>query len=128
MVEAALSGKDVAVFWATGHGKSICYQLPALHTGRMAVVVSPLISLMTDQVQRLNNTVGRGERTVAAMLGSGQLDPSVEERALNGQYPLVYLSPEKLMAGSTLDRLCQLHARQPLLLFAIDEAHCVSEW
>ena len=127
VVEAALAGKDVAVFWATGRGKSICYQLPALHTGRTVVVVSPLISLMTDQVERLNNTVGQGRRQVAAFLGSAQRDPTVERRAFDGEFPLVFMSPEKLMADG-LDRLAQLHARNPLLLFAIDEAHCVSEW
>ena len=74
VVEAVLAGRDVTVFWATGRGKSICYQLPALHTGRIAIVVSPLISLMTDQVERLNNTVGQGRRQVAAFLGSAQLD------------------------------------------------------
>ena len=128
VVQAALAGQDVAVFWATGRGKSICYQLPALHSGRTAIVVSPLISLMTDQVERLNNTVGRGERQVAAFLGSAQLDPTIERRALDGAFPLVYMSPEKLMMGGTLERLAELHQRKPLLLFAIDEAHCVSEW
>jgi len=127
VVEAVLAGRDVAVFWATGRGKSICYQLPALHTGRTAVVVSPLISLMTDQVQRLNNTVGQGKRQVAVFLGSAQTDRSVEQRAFEGQYPLIFMSPEKLMNGG-LDRLEQLHTRSPLLLFAVDEAHCVSEW
>ena len=128
VVEAALAGRDVAVFWATGRGKSICYQLPALHTGRTAIVVSPLISLMTDQVERLNNTVGRGTRRVAAFLGSAQMDDTIEGRAFAGEFPLIYMSPEKLMAGSTLSRLAEMHARTPLLLFAIDEAHCVSEW
>ena len=126
VVEAALAGKDVAVFWAMGRGKSICYQLPALHTGRTVVVVSPLISLMTDQVERLNNTVGQGRRQLAAFCGSAQLDKDVERRAFDGEFPLVFMSPEKLMADG-LDRLAQLHARNPLLLFAIDEAHCVSE-
>ena len=127
VVEAALAGKDVAVFWATGRGKSICYQLPALHTGRTAIVVSPLISLMTDQVERLNNTVGQGRRQVAAFLGSAQRDPTVERRAFDGEFPLVFMSPEKLSADG-VGRLAQMHARTPLLLFAIDEAHCVSEW
>ena len=127
VVEAALAGKDVAVFWATGRGKSICYQLPALFTNRTAVVVSPLISLMTDQVERLNNTVGLGKRQVACFLGSAQLDANVEQRAFEGHYPLIFMSPEKLMTNG-LHRLAQLHAKSPLLLFAVDEAHCVSEW
>ena len=130
VIAKALAGSDVAVYWATGRGKSICYQLPALLTGRVVVVVSPLISLMADQVNKLNNTVGSGVRQVAAMLGSGQRDATIEGRALNGEFSLVYLSPEKLVGGSgyVLDRLAGLEAQGRLLMFAIDEAHCVSEW
>ena len=62
------------------------------------------------------------------MLGSAQLDPTIEGRAFDGAFPLIYMSPEKLMGGGTLERLAAMHARKPLLLFAIDEAHCVSEW
>ncbi|KAL1520774.1 hypothetical protein AB1Y20_022339 [Prymnesium parvum] len=130
VISAAMCGKDSAVFWATGRGKSICYQLPALMTGRVVVVVSPLISLMADQVNKINNTVGGGERRVAAFLGSAQSDSSIEAQALDGQFLLVYLSPEKLASsgGMVLDRLAALEARGKLLMFAIDEAHCVSEW
>ena len=82
---------------------------------------------MTDQVERLNNTVGLGKRQVACFLGSAQLDANVEQRAFEGHYPLIFMSPEKLMTNG-LHRLAQLHAKSPLLLFAVDEAHCVSEW
>ena len=128
VVEAVLEGKDVAVFWATGSGKSLCYQVPTLHSGRMAVVVSPLISLMKDQVQKLNEVVAGGESRVATFLGSGQLDPHEEERAFRGDYAFLYLSPEKLCASSTIPRLQALHASRPIGLFAVDEAHCVSQW
>lgn len=121
--------RDAACFWATGAGKSLVYQLPALHTGKTAIVVSPLISLMSDQVRKLNATVGAARgRDLAAFLGSAQSDPSVEQRACAGEYAVVYVTPEKLAVGGLLDRLAQLHARSGLCLVAIDEAHCVSEW
>tara|TARA_R110002050_G_scaffold152362_2_gene279794 strand:- start:192 stop:557 length:366 start_codon:yes stop_codon:yes gene_type:complete len=71
-----LVGRDVEVYWATGAGKSLVYQLPPLHTGKVALVCSPLISLMQDQCHRLNNTVGasRGNYHLACFLGSAQSD------------------------------------------------------
>jgi len=130
VITNALHGNDCAVFWATGRGKSICYQLPALVSGKTVVVVSPLISLMVDQVNKLNAVVGRGEKQVSAFLGSAQTDSSIEARALAGEFVLVYVSPEKLLfaGGCMLARLESLHAQGKLLLVAIDEAHCVSEW
>jgi len=128
VIEAALAGRDTAVFWATGSGKSICYQMPALHLGKTVVVVSPLISLMQDQVRKFNATAGAapgGPR--ACFLGSAQRDPKVEDDAGKGRYQLVYVTPEKL-GGSLLDRLKVLHAAGGLALLAVDEAHCISEW
>merc|ERR1740139_1174185 len=124
VVNAVLAQRDVAVFWATGRGKSLCYQLPALHMGKTAVVVSPLVSLMQDQVTKANYQQGR---EVAALLGSAQLDSSVEARAWRGDFPLLYLTPEKIACGG-IDQLVQLHQAGKLLLAAVDEAHCVSEW
>ena len=124
VIQAALAGRDVAVFWATGQGKSLCYQLPALLTGKTVVVVSPLVSLMQDQVTKANYQQGR---EVAALLGSAQLDFTVEQRAWRGELPLVYMTPEKIAAGG-LGNLVKLHDEGRLLLVAIDEAHCVSEW
>ena len=120
--------KDVAVFWATGAGKSITYQIPPLHTNKISIVVSPLISLMQDQVGKLNGLVsGNGGNDVAIYLGSGQMDPHAEEKALSGALNLIYLTPEKLTSGNFLDRLAhRLHDR--LCLIAIDESHCTSEW
>jgi ATP-dependent DNA helicase RecQ/Werner syndrome ATP-dependent helicase len=125
-----LEGRDAAVFWATGNGKSLVYQVPALHTRKTAVVVTPLISLMQDQVNKLNATAGRGERVLAAFLGSAQRDSTVEPRALRGDFPLVYVSPEKLFGadGYVLSCLGKLAAAGKLLMMAVDEAHCVSEW
>jgi ATP-dependent DNA helicase RecQ len=117
-VEAALQGRDVAIFWATGAGKSICYQLPALHLQKVAVVISPLISLMQDQVHKMN---GLSERNVATYLGSAQMDPQEEQRAMRGEYLLIYVTPEKLQSQGVLDRLAKLD----LCLIAVDESHCV---
>jgi superfamily II DNA helicase RecQ len=134
VIEAALQGKDVAVFWATGCGKSLCYIMPALVTSRMTLVVSPLVSLMCDQVVSLNNTVGASRgHDVATYLGSAQMDPAVEAAVFRGEYLLCYVTPEKL--PSLLDRLAAFQACPPtgataqgLGLIAIDEAHCVSQW
>lgn len=139
--------RDVAVFWATGQGKSLCYQIPALFADnhdssapkKIAIVVSPLISLMQDQVHKLNGLVSfddtnNGNSTdLATFLGSGQTDPTVEQRAVvDGDYRLIYLTPEKLLSGSGnfLERLARLHSsnNHEIAVIAIDEAHCVSEW
>lgn len=128
VVRAALAGRDVAVFWATGAGKSLCYQLPALQTGKTAIVVSPLISLMQDQVIKFNATIGAAEGGHrACFLGSAQADKEVEHRAARGEYRVVYMTPEKLTSGF-LGRLTSLHADRRLALLAVDEAHCISEW
>lgn len=127
VIQAACSGRDSCVFWATGAGKSLCYQVPALHEdGRIVVVVSPLISLMQDQCIKLNQTVGMGGRKIATFLGSAQFDPHAERDAWAGRIPLVYLTPEKLV--SSVQRLKQLRDGGKLALVAVDEAHCVSSW
>ena len=147
VVAAAVSGRDAAVYWSTGSGKSMCYQIPALHTGRTTLVVSPLVSLMQDQVTHLNNTAGEGRRELAAFLGSAQTDDSVQERALGGEFAVLYVTPEKLVGFVDDDgdvrashekktneptyfvrRLKQMVERQTLGLVAVDEAHCVSQW
>ena len=120
VIQALLQKRDCAVFWPTGFGKSLCYSLPPLHTNSVALVVSPLISLMQDQVHKLNSLTET--KQLAAFLGSAQTDPTVERAALAGDFPLVFLTPEKLEA------LYLQQLAPKLCLIAIDEAHCVSEW
>jgi len=128
VVEAALCGRDVAVFWATGAGKSICYQLPAVQEMRTVIVVSPLISLMQDQVTKFNATVGMGRLDMkACFLGTAQMNHGVEMDAVQGKYRLVYVTPEKLTT-SLLPKFASLHRQSGIGLLAIDEAHCISEW
>ncbi len=122
IIQSLLAGSDAAVIMPTGGGKSLCYQLPALVLGQTVVVISPLIALMQDQVAQL------GDMGIpAAVLNSTQ--PADEQRAVmraatQGAFRLLYLSPERLARPDTIAWL----ARVPLAFFAIDEAHCISEW
>lgn len=122
VVAGILEGCDTLVVLPTGGGKSLCYQLPALVLPGLAVVVSPLIALMDDQVQAL-----RRRRIAASALHSG-LAPADEQAVWqgvdDGTLKLLYLSPERLLADRTLGRL---NGRR-IALLAIDEAHCVCEW
>ena len=106
----------------TGGGKSLCYQLPAVVSGKTVVVVSPLIALMQDQAAAL------GQMGIPAAALNTSLDSAerrrVMERACSGSYRLLYLSPEKLAMENTFEWL----ARVPVGIFAVDEAHCISEW
>jgi ATP-dependent DNA helicase RecQ len=118
----AMAGKDVFVLLPTGGGKSLCYQLPALMRPGLTLVVSPLISLMKDQVDSL-----RANGAAAAFLNSS-LSPEASRECLRGlgegAYRLLYVAPERLMMPSFLDR-----AREwDISLVAVDEAHCISEW
>ncbi len=122
VVQTLLDGGDALVLMPTGGGKSLCYQLPALIREGTAIVVSPLIALMQDQVRALSQLGIR-----AAFLNS-TLDYAkvrqVENDLLNGQLELLYIAPERLLQPRTLE----LVSRAKLSLFAIDEAHCVSQW
>lgn len=123
IIASLMAGRDVCVVMPTGGGKSVCYQLPAaLQPERTAVVISPLLALMQDQVAQL-----RQMGIAAAMLNSSQ--PAAEQgQVLAGlrrhAFRLLYISPERLVRPDTVEWLQPL----PLSLFAIDEAHCISEW
>lgn len=115
-------GGDALVLMPTGSGKSLCYQVPALLREGMAVVVSPLIALMQDQVAALAEIGVRAAFLNSTLSGAGAAE--VEARARRGELDLLYVAPERLMMASCLALL----ARCRLALIAIDEAHCVSQW
>ncbi|MFK7830573.1 MAG: DNA helicase RecQ [Congregibacter sp.] len=122
IIDCLLAGEDALVIMPTGGGKSLCYQLPALLRDGCAIVVSPLIALMQDQVEALQQLGVR-----AAYLNSSlapQDATAVEQAWLNDQLDLLYVAPERLVQPRMLSLLEQV---QPAL-FAIDEAHCVSQW
>lgn len=119
----------------TGRGKSSLYQIPSLlENNKTVFVVSPLISLMNDQVNNFNNRVGSvlsGDglfRRSSCVLGTSQRVAGVEEDALAGLYRLVYLTPEKLCSSDFVKRLIPLYERGGVQMLAVDEAHCCSEW
>ncbi|XP_010259656.1 PREDICTED: ATP-dependent DNA helicase Q-like SIM isoform X2 [Nelumbo nucifera] len=120
-IEAWLSHQDCLVLAATGSGKSLCFQIPALLTGKVVVVISPLISLMHDQCLKLAK-----HGVSACFLGSGQSDGSVEHKAMNGMYNVIYVCPETVLR--LIGPLQGLAKNRGIALFAIDEVHCVSKW
>ncbi|XP_042516618.1 ATP-dependent DNA helicase Q-like SIM [Macadamia integrifolia] len=120
-LEAWLAHQDCLVLAATGSGKSLCFQIPAILSGKVVVVISPLISLMHDQCLKLAK-----HGVSACFLGSGQSDGSVEQKAMNGMYGIIYVCPETVLRLiGPLQRLAENHG---IALFAIDEVHCVSKW
>ena len=123
VVRSIAAGRDACVVMPTGGGKSLCYQLPAvLAAGNTAVVVSPLIALMQDQVAQLLQ-MGISAACLNAAT-PGQERSHILQQAATGKYQLLYLSPERIALGGTVDWLKGL----PISFFAIDEAHCISEW
>ncbi len=122
IVEEVLAGRDVLTIMPTGGGKSLCYQLPAVLTEGLTLVVSPLIALMIDQVKAMQSNGIR-----AAYLNSSlDFDQVIqtEREAMTGQLDLLYMAPERLMGTHGQRLLRQLH----ISLLAVDEAHCISEW
>ncbi|MBF0212949.1 MAG: DNA helicase RecQ [Magnetococcales bacterium] len=117
-----VAGGDALVLMPTGGGKSLCFQIPALLRPGLAVVVSPLIALMRDQVSALRQ-LGIAAAALHSNMAPGEAG-AVMRQVDDAQLNLLYVSPERLLAAHTLEWL----ARKPLALLAIDEAHCVSQW
>src|SRR5579872_5070819 len=119
IVSSLLGGHDTCVVMPTGGGKSLCYQLPAVMLGRTAIVVSPLIALMQDQSAQLAQ-MGIPAAVLNSSLPS-EKQAQVIRKASEGEYRLLYLSPERLARADTIGWL----QRVPVAFFAIDEAHCI---
>ena len=122
IVNAIVDGKDALVLMPTGGGKSLCYQIPAIARAGVGVVVSPLIALMQDQVNALKQ-LGVKAAYINSTLSAADVD-EVQKQAIDGTLDLLYLSPERLLGDETQAFLKNVD----VALFAIDEAHCVSQW
>jgi RecQ family ATP-dependent DNA helicase len=122
IIDTLLSGRDVVVVMPTGSGKSLCYQLPALLLDGVTLVISPLIALMKDQVD------GLAQNQVPATFVNSVLTPSEQGQRLReiqqGRYKMVYIAPERFRNPGFMEGIQSCHVS----LFAVDEAHCVSEW
>ena len=130
IVEHVASGHDALVLMPTGGGKSLCYQVPAIARHRqglgVTVVVSPLIALMHDQVGALEE-VGVHAAFLNSTLSSEDAQ-RIEREMMSGRLVLLYVAPERVTHPRFQAQLVSLHERGLLSLFAIDEAHCVSQW
>lgn len=122
VIESILEGNDTFAIMPTGGGKSICYQIPAMLLNGVTLVISPLISLMKDQVDALNEQ-GISALFINSSLGYNQLVKSLQ-LAATGKYKLIYIAPERLENEQFIELLRSL----PVSLIAVDEAHCVSHW
>ena len=126
IVDHLVGGGDALVLMPTGGGKSLCYQIPALLRPGVGVVVSPLIALMQDQVDALRQVGVKAAFLNSSLDFRALLD--TERSLLNGELDLIYVAPERLLTDRFIGLLEQLIGRRQLALFAIDEAHCVSQW
>ncbi|MBL7980690.1 MAG: RecQ family ATP-dependent DNA helicase [Flavobacteriales bacterium] len=122
VIRSVMSGRDTLALLPTGGGKSICFQVPALATGRLCLVISPLIALMKDQVERLKR-MGIPARAVTSAMSHAEIDNTLESAAV-GRLSFLYVSPERLASELFQARL----PRMPIGLIAVDEAHCISQW
>ena len=122
VIESAIQGQDSLVIMPTGGGKSLCYQIPALVREGLTLVISPLISLMKDQVDQLKAN-GVAAECINSSMPREELI-SVYNRMNSGQLKLVYVSPERVLMRDFIERLQSL----PLSMIAVDEAHCISQW
>jgi ATP-dependent DNA helicase RecQ len=122
VIQSVLEGKDTLALLPTGGGKSICFQVPALHKPGICIVVSPLIALMKDQVENLRS---RGIESVAIFSGMGKREIDILlDNCVYGPIKFLYLSPERLMTDLVRERIKYMKVN----LFAVDEAHCISQW
>src|SRR3990172_8617353 len=122
IIEAILDGKNVFVIMPTGAGKSLCYQLPAIMGPGIAIVVSPLIALMKNQVDQLRS-YGFTAHFLNSSLSRSEIQ-RVKKESLQDKVKLLYVAPESLAKGENVEFLKQLK----LAFVAVDEAHCISEW
>ena len=122
IIQSVITGRDTLALLPTGGGKSICFQVPTIALEGLCLVVSPLIALMKDQVQQLQE---RGIRAAAVHAGLSQADiDRIVDNAVYGHLQFLYLSPERLKTDILRERI----AKMPLRLIAVDEAHCISQW
>ena len=122
IINAVIEGEDTFVLLPTGGGKSLCFQIPALAKKGICIVISPLIALMKDQVQSLNDK-GIKAMAITSGISYSQLD-TLLDNCIYGNYKFLYLSPERLQQELVQDRIRQMHVN----LIAVDEAHCISQW
>lgn len=125
VIDRCLKGKDCLVVQPTGSGKSLCYQFAAVYSGKMAIVISPTISLMVDQVAKLT-----AKGIEAAYLGSSQPDKTLERKIFEGKtkVAVLFVTPEWMFSSNKMSMIKEMAARKQLSLLAIDEAHLAFEW
>ena len=122
IIDTVLSGSDILAVMPTGAGKSLCFQLPAILSEGTAIVISPLISLMKDQIASLEEN-GIRAATINSLTGKGEF-AHIMECAEKGLYKLLYVAPERLETPSFIS----LSEKLNISMICIDEAHCVSQW
>lgn len=126
VIESALTGRDAVVVMPTGGGKSLCFQVPPLVDGGLTVVVSPLISLMKDQVDALK-LIGYPGEAIHSNVPDQEVD-GIYRRLRSGETKLIYISPERILTGAMLATLRNAGLGKGVARIAIDEAHCISQW
>ena len=125
VIDATLQGKDTLVVYPTGSGKSLCFQFPPVHENKKGIIITPTISLMQDQVDKLN------EMGISSVyLGSAQFDKTIEKRVFepNSKVSLIFVTPEWITKPGNLSKIQLLASRKQLSLIAVDEAHLYCEW